>query len=101
MLVTKEVVPICIGEGCYLSVHLYIKVVMSSRKSHPHLAFSDFSLHCLLMSSNSSTKPLSLNNSENGDNDSIHQDTTIRDFSKPATPHPMGVGRSDHLCNKT
>lgn len=98
---TKGVVTMCVGKGCCLSVHLYIEGVVSSRRSHPHLDFADFSLHFLLMPSNSSTKPLSLNNSENGDNDIIHQDSIISNFVKSATPHFVGARRSDYPCNRT
>ncbi|KAJ8432313.1 hypothetical protein Cgig2_027433 [Carnegiea gigantea] len=40
--------------------------------------------------SNLSTKPLSLNNYENGDNDNIHLGNPTSNYAKPASPHSMG-----------
>lgn len=91
--------PCAFGEGYSFSMHLYIEGVVGSRGSHPQFSFSAFNLHFLLMSSNSSTEPLSLNYSENGDNDNINQDTTISYTSKPPNPHFVGRSRSDHPCN--
>ncbi|KAJ8429297.1 LOW QUALITY PROTEIN: hypothetical protein Cgig2_000222 [Carnegiea gigantea] len=78
----------------------YKSGVVGSRGSHPQFAFSAFNLYFLLMSSNSSTEPPSLNNSENCDNDNINQDTTISYTSQPPNPHFLGGSRNMPLQSK-
>ncbi|KAJ8423875.1 hypothetical protein Cgig2_033142 [Carnegiea gigantea] len=55
-------------------------------------------LKFVLMSSNSSTEPLSITNSENGDNENLNQISSVSDISKSHTPYPVGGSRSDHTC---
>ncbi|KAJ8441162.1 hypothetical protein Cgig2_024891 [Carnegiea gigantea] len=48
------------------------------------------------MSSNSSTKPLSITNTENGDNENLNQISSVSDTSKSQTPYPVGGSRSEN-----
>ncbi|KAJ8419841.1 hypothetical protein Cgig2_031786 [Carnegiea gigantea] len=58
-------------------------------------------LKFVLMSSNSSTEPLSITNSKNGDNENLNQISSVSDTSKSQTPYPVGGSRSDHTCIQT
>jgi len=58
-------------------------------------------LKFVLMSSNSSTEPLSITNSENGDNENLNQISSISDTSKSQALYPVGRSRSDHTCIQT
>ncbi|KAJ8437740.1 hypothetical protein Cgig2_009455 [Carnegiea gigantea] len=53
------------------------------------------------MPSNSSTEPLSITNSENGDNENLNQISSLSDTSKSHTLYPVGGSRSDHICIQT
>lgn len=53
-------------------MHPYIGSEVGIQGTHDPFSLSDFKLKFLLMSSNSSIDPLSLTNSENGDNDNVN-----------------------------
>lgn len=80
-------------------MHPYIGSEVGIQGTHDPFSLSDFKLKFLLMSNNSSIVPLSLTNSENGDNDNVNQDITVSDTSKSPNPHPVGGSRSNHPCN--
>ena len=58
-------------------------------------------INFVLMSSNSSTEPLSIANFENGDNENLNQISSISDTSKSQALYPVGRSRSDHTCIQT
>ncbi|KAJ8424260.1 hypothetical protein Cgig2_028225 [Carnegiea gigantea] len=58
-------------------------------------------LKFVLMSSNSLTEPLSITNSENGDNENLNRISSVSDTSKSQTPYPVDGSRSDHTCIQT
>ncbi|KAJ8430278.1 hypothetical protein Cgig2_006324 [Carnegiea gigantea] len=68
-------------------------------KRNYFLALTLPTLLSLLMSSNSSTSPLSFTNFEHGDNDHDDSNANICDSSKPSDLYTMGGGRSDHPCS--
>ncbi|KAJ8426467.1 hypothetical protein Cgig2_012380 [Carnegiea gigantea] len=77
---------------------LYIELGVGTLIPHPTPFPFQRSFWLLLMSSNSTTSPLSVSHSEHGDNDRNNSDSPLCAFPKPSGSHPMGGGRGDHPC---
>lgn len=85
--------------GYWWLVSLYIEGRVVITFSHIPFALIVFAPFCRLMGANSFTKSLSPTNSENGDNDNIHQISPASNFAKSAHSNSMGRGGSDYPCH--
>ena len=97
----KGIATMVFREGfCYL-ICLYKQTKMGIHGPPTPFELTGSFLKFVLMSSNSSTEPLSITNSENGDNENLNQISSVGDTSKSQTPYPVGRSRSDHTCIQT
>ncbi|KAJ8423874.1 hypothetical protein Cgig2_033141 [Carnegiea gigantea] len=97
----KGIATVVFREGFCYFMCLYNGTKVGIHGPPTSFELTGFFLKFVLMSSNSSTEPLSIANSENGDNENLNQISSVSDTSKSQTPYPMGGSRSDHTCIQT